>query len=249
MEVSKELKEHILKIKAEYQQKLKCDLADFDIQYSNNDCASINYDDDYILLIPKLLLDFPTRELNCTLYHELTHLYDLEYARSQSINREIISPISEIRAGYIEMKYRLGGFENSNLIITSTSYNIECQGQIIPLSEYLNFSTQNIFDCFNEEDMISTCKWLEYFIGQLKFLEEFNSRWFYPKFYIQILQEIFGEWGYKLYQEFSAPFDITDESVNKGMELSDQIFASAVNSYYRIYNKFPVSKEHLTTTT
>ena len=104
-------------------------------------------------------------------------------------------------------------------------------------------------DITKEGDMIGVCKGLQYFIGQLKFLEEFNSKWFYPKFYIQVLQEIFGDWGHKFYQEFSAPFDITDESVNKGKELCDQIFVSAINAYYRIHNKFPVSKEHLTTTT
>ena len=248
MKVSKELREYILKVKAEYEQKLKCNLAYCDIKHSEDKTSSINYDNTYLLLISKDLLDFPMQELNCTLYHEFTHLYDLEYARSRSINREIVSSISEIRASYIEMKYRLGGFENNNLIITSTSHKIKCQGQIIPLSEYLDFSTQNIFDYFKEGDMIGVCKGLQYFIGQLKFLEEFNSKWFYPKFYIQMLQEIFGDWGHKFYQEFSAPFDITDESVNKGKELCDQIFVSAVNAYYRIYNKFPVSKEHLTTT-
>ncbi len=53
MEVSKELRKHILKIKAEYEQTLNCNLVDFDIKHSKDSSSGINYDNDYILLISK----------------------------------------------------------------------------------------------------------------------------------------------------------------------------------------------------
>lgn len=241
MEIPNDLRNHIYKIKEEYEARIGCILPNFKIEYSKNNNASVSCDQEYILKMSNIGDQLPTQEVNCILYHEFTHLYDLEIVKRINGNLAITSAISEIHAAYIEMKYRLGFYEGELPCILDLSFMIKYRDSLISISDFLNISVQNVFDGFNQGDIAGAGKQMQYLFGQLKCLEELRRLWFNPKYYIQLLTAICGDKLYDLYSEAQLPFEITIHTIESCANLGYEIIEFMVLAYQNTYHKLPNS--------
>lgn len=237
MKTISEITNYVEKIKDEYETNLNCILPYFTVAVSEDENSGIVYDNQYILQISNLVEELSLNEINCILYHEFTHLCDLDSAKSVAGDLEIVSGISEIRSAYIEMKYILNCFNNNFQPNMDIFFTIEYKNEPISIFEFIKKAIERITNNFEKGNSLGTAKHCEYFLGQLKCLEELNVHWVEPNAYLQMLAEIFGERIYDIYSFVKTSFEITNDNINNCVLILKDMLFYMMDKHMEIYGK------------
>lgn len=202
-----QFKIEVAKIKNQYQDDLKVKLPEFRIVFKKEHFPIVTKFDDngFYIEIAKIHLSVGENYFKSLLYHEFTHLCDLQEAKKFKLPTIELNRFSEIRAGYIEAKCLFNLFSNNSIKLSS---ELEYMGNATNVEQILN-------DNFNEafkKDKKHQIKYMQYSLGFLICLSEY-CREINIKKYIEKLQNHFGPSIMLLYNNLQAPLDFSIENM------------------------------------
>ena len=202
-----QFKIEVAKIKNQYQDDLKVKLPEFRIVFKKEHFPIVTKFDDngFYIEIAKIHLSVCENYFKSLLYHEFTHLCDLQEAKKLKLPTIELNGFSEIRAGYIEAKCLFNLFSNNSIRLTN---EIKYLGSIASVEEIINDKFTETF----KDDIIHQIKSMQYFLGCLICLNEYCKE-LNKENYLKKLKDFFGPAVILLYNNLKVPLDFSIENM------------------------------------
>ncbi len=164
------------------------------------------------------------------LYHEFTHMCDMEKIKYLDFTEVQKAAFLEIHAAMVAIQCLCNDFKNTT---KDANQLIPNDFEYITIKEHLDLYLNEIVymkDKTDKKSIVHTIKELQYFVGKLKYFE-FNKDYNVDvKFYISKLENMFGWQFNKLYESVNIPYEPTPIAIGEADVFSKLICNSLVLS-------------------